>query len=146
MTQVPIEVVGSVTPDISGVPAKEKYPTLHVRMTLKGRLKGKTALATVFNPTVGFAPTAMLWLQFDDLEAEMEGVNLAHGWHAFSTNTFEILRPWTEFEWLQRFKTELATQEKCWHHNYDSVAKALYPSSQGFSPEKMARFLSTSTK
>lgn len=55
-------------------------------------LLGKTALA-MESYRGEPAPEGMIYLQFDDLELELDGVNLAHGWHAFRRDRLEVIDP-----------------------------------------------------
>lgn len=52
-------------------------------------LTGKTALA-MDSYRGEPAPEGFLFLQFDDLTLELDGVNLAHGWHAFRRDLLEV--------------------------------------------------------
>ncbi|MDX9698621.1 MAG: hypothetical protein RBT55_03525 [Rhodocyclaceae bacterium] len=49
------------------------------------KLKGETALLRI-NPQL----PEQVQAQFDNLELEYNGVNLAHGWHIFPLAAFEV--------------------------------------------------------
>lgn len=56
-------------------------------------LKGKTALVQrdpnwEVYPTSGKEPPLVI-AQFDDLSTELNGINLAHGWHIFESKDFQ---------------------------------------------------------
>lgn len=55
-------------------------------------LTGKTALA-MESYRGEPAQEGFLFLQFDDLALELDGVSLAHGWHAFRRDLLEVRRP-----------------------------------------------------
>lgn len=54
-------------------------------------LVGETALA-MHSYQGEPAPEGFLFLQFDNLALELDGVNLAHGWHAFKRDLLEVKR------------------------------------------------------
>lgn len=73
----------------------------NLRVTYVGpdeALRDKTALA--MESYCGEpAPEGMLYLQFDDLSLELDGVNLAHGWHAFRKDLLTMDRPEMTEDW-----------------------------------------------
>lgn len=70
--------------------------TTKVTYVGEGPLHGKTALA--MESYRGERDEGFLFLQFDDLTLEADGVSLAHGWHKYRADLLSMDRPSFEQE------------------------------------------------